>query len=298
MFAAAASASRALGLDADRVHHALGIAASHASGLMAAQRGAMVKRLHSGHAAQSGVLAALLAADGFTGTTDVLETSFGGFCATMGGGDVNLERLADGLGSTWETLAVTFKPFPSCAAALASIEATRVLRDANALHGDDVERVVVTTSEHVRVHSGWTYEPEGITAAQMSIGYGVARILADGTLDARHFTDEAVSDPGVVALARRVSVVGDPAIDALGPERRYVATVEISTRDGRLLRHHIDDRPGNMNNPMTERQLQRKFVNLAAPVLGGVEQAAKLSEAIGVVDEATSVETDRRQPAR
>jgi 2-methylcitrate dehydratase PrpD len=288
VFAAAATASRALGLDADRTHQAVGIAASHAAGLMGAQRGAMVKRLHSGHAAQSGVLAALLAGDGFTGTADVLETPYGGFCATMGGGDVHLERLAEGLGSNWETLAVAFKPYPSCAAAQASIEAARVLREANALDGDDVDLVVVTTSEHVRVHSGWTYSPEGVTAAQMSIGYGIARMLAEGTVDARHFTDEAIAEPQIVSLAQRVSVIGDPAIDALGPQRRYVATVEISTRDGRRLRHRIDDRPGNASNPMTEEELHRKFAGLAAPVLGE-QQAAEVSAAIGGIEGAASV---------
>ena len=289
VFAAAASAARVLGLDADRTHHALGIAASHAAGLMGAQRGAMVKRLHAGHAAHSGVLAALLGADGFTGTADVLETPFGGFCVTMGGGDVHLEHLDAGLGSAWETLAVAFKPYPSCAAAQASIEAARALREANDLTGDDVERVIVTTSNHVRVHSGWTYVPEGVTAAQMSIGYGIARVIAEGTVEARHFTDEAVADPGTVALAQRVCVVGDPAVDALGPERRYVATVEISTRDGRQLRHHVDDRPGNTSNPMSREQVERKFASLAGPVLGA-ERASVLSEAIGAVDGATSVE--------
>ena len=202
---------------------------------MGAQRGAMVKRLHSGHAAQSGVLAARLAAEGFTGTPDVLEQPFGGFCSTMGGGDVHPDRLTADLGSTWETLEVAFKPFPSCAAAQASIEATRLLRGAHGLAADDVETVVVTTSEHVRVHSGWTYRPEGVTAAQMSIGYGIARMLADGTVEARHFTDDAVTDGATVELASRVSVVADPTIDALGPDRRYVTSVVVTTLDGRRL---------------------------------------------------------------
>jgi 2-methylcitrate dehydratase PrpD len=288
VFAAAASASRALGLDGDRTHHALGIAASHASGLMGAQRGAMVKRLHSGHAAQSGVLAALLAGEGFTGTIGVLEESFGGFCSTMGGGDVRLDRLSEGLGTTWETLEVAFKPFPSCAAAQASIEATRLLREAHALEADDVERVVITTSDHVRIHSGWAYAPEGVTAAQMSIGYGVARMLVDGSVEAHHFTDRAVAEPAVVAVANRVTVVGDPEIDALGPERRYVAIVEITTTSGGRFSHRIEDRPGNTSNPMTSEQLERKFASVAEPLLGA-HRAASLAQAIRAVDTSPSV---------
>ena len=289
VFAAAASAARALGLDADRAEQALGIAASHAAGLMGAQRGAMVKRLHSGHAAQSGVLAARLAAEGFTGTPDALEQPFGGFCSTMGGGDVHPERLTADLGSTWETLEVAFKPFPSCAAAQASIEATRLLRGAHGLAADDVDTVVVTTSEHVRVHSGWTYRPEGVTAAQMSIGYGIARMLADGTVEARHFTDDAVTDGPTVELAGRVSVVADPAIDALGPDRRYVTSVVVTTLDGRRLEQRLDDRPGNTTNPMTDEQLERKFASLADPVVGPA-QASVIARAIDQLDGAASVE--------
>jgi len=75
--------------------------------LMGAQRGAMVKRLHSGHAAQSGVLAARLAAEGFTGTPDVLEQPFGGFCSTMGGGDVHLDRLTADLLASREGLRIS-----------------------------------------------------------------------------------------------------------------------------------------------------------------------------------------------
>jgi 2-methylcitrate dehydratase PrpD len=256
---------------------------------MGAQRGAMVKRLHSGHAAQSGVLAALLGRDGFTGTADVLEEEFGGFCSTMGGGDVHLERLTAGLGTTWETVGIAFKPFPSCAAAQASIEATRLLREANDLGGRDVQQVVVTTSEHVQTHSGWIYQPQGITAAQMSIGYGVARMLAEGSVEARHFTDAAVADPGIVALAQRVGVIGDPAIDALGPDRRYIATVDITTTDGRHLSQRIEDRPGNTSNPMSRQQLEAKFASLAAAVVG-VERATSLSKFIETVDQATSIE--------
>jgi 2-methylcitrate dehydratase PrpD len=228
----------------------------------------MVKRLHSGHAAHSGVMATVLAAEGFTGTEDVLEAEFGGFCSTMGGGSVDLERLTEGLGDQWETLEVAFKPYPSCAAAQASIEAVRILRSRQDLEPATIERITITTSEHVRVHSGWAYEPQGVTAAQMSIGYGVAQMLSSGSLSAEHFTPERISDPAIVDLARRVEVRGDPAIDALGPDRRYVADVVIHTGDGGTLGHHIEDRPGNTSNPLTDEQLHNKFTGLAAPVIG------------------------------
>jgi 2-methylcitrate dehydratase PrpD len=278
VFAAAAAAARAMGAPAQVVHEALGIAGSHASGLMAAQRGAMVKRLHSGHAAESGVRAALLGSRGFTGIDDVLEADFGGFCSTMGGGSVDLDRLTAGLGTVWETDQVAFKPYPSCAAAQASIEAARLVRLAHSLQPSEIERVVLTTSSHVHTHSGWRYRPEGTTAAQMSIGYGVARMLLEGSLEARHFDDACLADDDLLALTERIDVVPDGAIDSLGPDRRYVARIDVTTDDGRILHLDIDDRPGNTSNPLPADQIVQKFRSLAEPAVG--HDAARRIEAL------------------
>ena len=283
VFAACASAGRALGSGEVAMHDALGIAASHASGLMGAQRGAMVKRLHSGHAAQSGVLCALLADRGFTGTADVLERDFGGFCATMGGGSVNLDLLTDGLGTRWEADEIAFKPYPSCAAAQASIEAARLLRLDHGLDASEIARVFITTSHHVHTHSGWQYRPEGVTAAQMSIGYGVARMLMEGSLEARHFSDVEVADSATVSLAESIEIVPDEAIDALGPDNRYVAHVEITTTDGRTLHREIADRPGNTSNPLSDDQLHAKFLSLAVPAVG-LATARRIAENVAALE--------------
>src|SRR5258708_35577062 len=97
---AGAGAARALKLDVDRTVHALGIAGTQSSGLMAAQYGAMVKRMHAGRAAQSGLYGALFAAGGFTGIVDVLESPYGGFCSTFSRSTdrFDLTQLVDGLG--------------------------------------------------------------------------------------------------------------------------------------------------------------------------------------------------------
>jgi len=282
VFAAAAAAARTMGCNAMATQHALAIGASHSSGLMGAQRGAMSKRLHSGHAAQSGVQAALLAATGFTGMADALEAQYGGFCSTLGGGDVNLGLLTAGLGTTWESEQVAFKPYPSCAAALSSIEATRLLRLQHDLDSSKIQTVRVTTSHHAHVHSGWAYEPEGVTAAQMSIVYGVARMLLDGRLDAASFEDAAIASPDVVAFCQRIEVVADRRIDDLGPEHRYQASVEVVTTDS-VFRIEVDDRPGNISNPLRDDDLRDKFLAQAVKRIG--ENAAR-----DVVDIVSSIE--------
>src|SRR2546421_949405 len=100
-FVAAATAGRLLKLDASQMQHALGIAGSMGSGLMAAQEGAMVKRLHAGRAAQSGMLAALLAKRGFTGICDIVEAGYGGFLSSFSR-TPNVDRLLAGLREDWE----------------------------------------------------------------------------------------------------------------------------------------------------------------------------------------------------
>src|SRR5207302_2473029 len=115
VFAAAASAARGLRLDSGKAVHALGIAGTQASGLMAAQYGAMVKRMHAGRASQSGLYGALLAEQGFTGIVDVLESEYGGFCTTFSRSNdrFDLEQLVAGFGSAWQTMGIALK-FYSC----------------------------------------------------------------------------------------------------------------------------------------------------------------------------------------
>ncbi|HEV3213361.1 MAG TPA: MmgE/PrpD family protein [Acidimicrobiales bacterium] len=275
VFLAAAAAGRALGLEPNVLRDALGLAGSQAGGLMAAQEGSMVKRLHSGLACQAGVRSAQLAAAGFTGIPDVLEAAFGGFCSTLGGGDVSLEALTSGLGTVWETDEIGFKPYASCAAAQSSIDVARELRDEV---GDPcrVASVTVRTSTQSQVHCGWVYAPNGVTAAQMSIPFGVATMLLHGDVGAHRFTDEAIADPATVELAGRVQVLGDEAVDALGPEHRYVVRVRIETGDGRVVEGRAQDRPGGASRPLSRTDVVAKFTGLATPRVGATATAAIL----------------------
>jgi 2-methylcitrate dehydratase PrpD len=290
VFAAAAAAGRAAALGPGELRHALGIAGSQAAGLMAAQDGAMVKRLHSGRACESGVLSALLAERGFTGIPDVLEVDFGGFVGTLGADGVDLSRLVDGLGERWEIEQLGFKAYASCAAAHTSLDVARALRAKHRLAADDVRAVTVHATTHTVVHCGWPYEPTGVTAAQMSIPYGVARMLRDGAVSAEHFTEAAIAEPAVLDLAARVAVVPEEAFDALGPARRYTVRVEIETADGRTLEGAASDRTGSPAFPLSQEQLEEKFLRLATPVVGA-DRAERLRVGVGEIDELPDVRT-------
>ncbi|HET9652228.1 MAG TPA: MmgE/PrpD family protein, partial [Usitatibacter sp.] len=115
VFSAAAGAARALRLDEEKTIHALGIGGTQAAGLMAAQYGSMVKRMHAGRSSQSGLYGALLAEGGFTGIVDVLESPYGGFCTTFSRSEdrFDLSKLTAGFGEEWQTMGVALK-FYSC----------------------------------------------------------------------------------------------------------------------------------------------------------------------------------------
>jgi aconitate decarboxylase len=283
VFAAGASAARALGLDRKAGLETIGLAGTQAAGLMAAQEGSMAKRLHSGMAAQSGVRSALLAQRGFTGIANVLEADFGGFLGTMGGGSVQPALLTDGLGSRWETEQIGFKPYASCAAAQSSIDVARVIRESANLSAEQIESVTIHASTHAQLHCGWEYAPTGVTAAQMSIPYGVASMLAHGDVSANRFTEEAIAAPETVALARRVSVLPDESIDALGPELRYTVRFELKTKTGEVLTGEAADRPGGPTRPLSDEAVRAKFFGLTAPLLG-TSRAQELHDAVERID--------------
>src|SRR5437773_2516566 len=111
VFSAAAAAARGLALDTEKTVHALGIAGTQSCGLMAAQYGAMVKRMHAGRSSQSGLYGALLAAGGFTGIENVFEAEYGGFCSTFSRSShrFHLAQLSAGLGDTSQTMGVALK---------------------------------------------------------------------------------------------------------------------------------------------------------------------------------------------
>jgi 2-methylcitrate dehydratase PrpD len=268
VFVASATAGRVMGLDATEMRDAIGIAGTQATGLMAAQEGSMMKRLHSGLASQSGVRSALLALEGFTGIDNVLEAEFGGFCSTMGGGNVHLEALTSQLGERWESDDIGFKPYASCAAAQSSIEVARLLREEMLAQGDVIESVTIRSSTHAQIHCGWEYHPGGITAAQMNIPYGVAAMLLYGEVTAAQFTDEAIVDPATMELARRIVVVPDESIDALGPDQRYTVHVALHTASGRILTGDAIDRPGGPTQPLSTSAIREKFDRLVTPILG------------------------------
>ncbi len=266
VFAAAATAAHLLKLDAEQARHALGIAGSQAAGLMAAQEGAMAKRLHSGRAAQSGVYGALLAARGFTGIANVLEAPYGGFLSSFT--DTHcVENLTVGLGQQWEILKVGYKPYASAASTHSALDALNALMREHTLEVHDIAEIVVDCSTMAHRHCAWRYVPQGVTSAQMSLYYTLAAMAFDGEVLTDQFRETRLADPALLEFMERIRIDVEPRFDAGGDATRHRSRVMVATNDGRRFTREALYRKGSPENPMTEEERHAKFRRLATAAL-------------------------------
>ena len=263
-FSAAATAARMLALDAGRFQHALGIVGSQAGGLMAAQEGAMVKRFHSGRAAQSGVYSALLAANEFTGITDVLEAPYGGYL-TCYSNEPNPSRLTAGLGTTWETLNVGYKPHASVTSIHTALDGLGEIMRENKLGAEDIGHVDAGLSPMTHVHCAWTYKAQGVTAAQMNLFYGLAVIALDGMAFTEQYREARLKDPKILDFITRTSARVDPEIEGMGAPFRHAARVKVEARDGRTFEKLLLHRRGSPEHPLKPEDIEYKFRHVVSP---------------------------------
>ena len=281
VFSAAAGAARGLKLDAGKTVHALGIAGTQAAGLMAAQFGAMVKRMHAGRSSQSGLYGALLAARGFTGIVNVLESEYGGFCTTLSQSrnHFNLQELTAGLGSTWQTMGVALKFYACVGTNHTTLDAIRDMQRERAFGASDVKEIVVHGSQVTVNHVGWKYVPQGLTSAQLNLPYCVATWLLEGDCFVDQFTEDAVADPARMKLSEKVEVVHDPDITAKGAKFRHLVHVEAHLTDGTVLKRTVEAARGSEKKFATDAEIVEKFEKLAVKALPRA-QAAKLRDAM------------------
>jgi 2-methylcitrate dehydratase PrpD len=280
---AAVSAACLYGLDDEGVLHALGIAASTASGIIESNRtGGTVKRLHCGWAAHSGVLAADLARRGITGPPTVLEGRFGLFQAFLGG-RFDPAPLTDGLGERWEVPGIFFKPYPANHFTHAVIDAALALR-AQGLRPAHVERarigVAAPTVRTIGEPLAGKQAPRTGYEAQFSGPFAVTAGLFGGGgrgVGRQDFSDELARDPTRRDLMARVTVEADPRCDAIFPHQ-FPAVLTVSTRDGRELVEQVLANRGGDRWPLTDAELARKFADNVAGLLPD-DQAGRVADA-------------------
>lgn len=256
-FGAAVAAGKLLGLNAGRLGQALGIAGTQAAGLEQSF-GTMSKPFHPGKAAMNGLLAALLAREGFTGPAGVLEGT-GSFPLTFLG-NADLAPALDALGHRYEILQNSFKPYAACLLTHATIDAGRAVRER---WKPAVEEVVAVECRvyPLTVKVAAIPLPRTGLEGKFSLPYCAALGLLAGDGGEQRFSDTAVRDPELQALACKVRVVADPAL------AEAEAVMRVTLADGRLFEEHVKAARGNPGNPLSREELKEKFRGLAGSVL-------------------------------
>jgi 2-methylcitrate dehydratase PrpD len=281
VYSAAAGAARGLRLSADETVHALGIAGTQSAGLMAAQYGAMVKRMHAGRASQSGLYGALLASNGFTGIVDVFEAPYGGFCTTFSRSQdrFDLDELSAGLGERFETMGIALKFYSCVGSNHTTLDAIRDIQRRRPFTPAEVDKIVVHGSQVTVDHVGWPYRPEGLTSAQLNLPFAVATLLLEGDVFVDQFGPDAVADRARIELSRKVDVVHDPAITALGSAFRHKVWVEVQFPDGSREIETREAPRGSEQSFATADEIVDKFRKLTRGTMSEGQQAA-LIEAV------------------
>jgi aconitate decarboxylase len=246
--------------------HVIGVAGTQACGLMAAQFGAMVKRMHAGRAAQSGLYGALLAQNGFTGIVDVFENEYGGFCTTFSRSSDRFDRarLVQGLGEEFETMRIALKFYSCVGSNHTTLDALRTMQARHPFGAEDVARILVHGSRVTMDHVGWPYVPQGMTSAQLNLPYCVATLLLDGDVFVDQFTEDKIADPDRMRIATKVQVAEDPAITAKGSTHRHMVRVELELKDGTRMEETVVAPRGSEHSFATADDVIAKFTKLAS----------------------------------
>lgn len=272
-FGAASAAATLLQLDAARHAHALCTGATFAAGLQQAFRmESMSKPLHAGHAAEAGVLAALAAEQGVTGSLDVLDGEAGIGRAMGDGPDWGLAVAT--LGRDFHITRMTFKNHACCGHTFAPIDGALALQSREGLRWQDLEAIAVATYQPALDVAG-NADPRTAAEARFSIPFVVAMALVHGSVRLSAFTPERLQDPDVRRLMSRIRLVVDPALDAGFPGQR-AARVSFSTRGARVVEYLQPTRKGDPEQPLTDQDLSEKFIELVAPVVGPARARALL----------------------
>jgi 2-methylcitrate dehydratase PrpD len=257
VFGSAAAVGKLLKLNEQQMVWALGLAASQPVGLRESF-GSMNKSFNPGRAASDGIFAALLASKNFTSSGEMIEAKRGWANTISTKQDYN-EILGD-LGKRYEAALNTYKPFACGIVMHPAIDAAIQLRNENKLTADQIDHVDLKVHPLVLELTGKKTPHEGLEG-KFSIYHAVAVALVEGAGGEKQFSDRAVNDPTIVALRGKVNPVITPGIKAEQVDMTVVL------KDGRQLHRYIEHAVGSVEVPMTDKQLEVKFTDLADGIL-------------------------------
>jgi len=288
-FGAAAAAGKLFGLNDDQWVDAFGICGSQSSGIIEyLADGTWTKRMHPGWSAHGGVIACLLAQEGFRGPAQVFEGTHGFFNGFGGKSDYRFEKLLE-LGKAWEIPKLAFKSYPCGSISHPYMDCALKIKQKYALAPEKIAEVVCRTAEGP-VPRLWEpladkQKPVSSYGAKFSLPYSLAVMLIRGRAGLDEFTDDAIGDPAVLKLAAKVSYVLDPTIDYPRP---FSGHVKVVLDDGTVLEENQPHPRGGLEDPLAPEEIADKFranARLALPA----DNNEKIIDAVSRLEELPSI---------
>jgi 2-methylcitrate dehydratase PrpD len=288
-FGAAAAAARILGLSRKEIWNALAMAFNSCGGSFQSHiDGSLGVRFVQGRVAQSGVISARLALKGITGPRNFLDGVYGYF--HLYGKDMFTgEACVSELGARWDLLNLVFKKYPSCALTAGSTDLILKLCSEENLSADEVERIDITVPPYTHKLVGHPFEigDNPKVNAQFSIQYCVANALVRGASKLAHFEEEPIRDPRIAALAKRIHVVPDKALESRG---HTPLDMRVVVRGGKQYSRSMDTAPGFPGNELTRKDHEERFrdcVEFAKMPIAreDAEKAASMVETIEALED-------------
>lgn len=279
VFPATAAAARILGLDEKQTWNALGLAFNRCGGSFQSNiDGTLAVRVIQGWVAATGVECAQMAKAGITGPRNFLGGIYG-YAHLYGRGKLQPEDVVAGLGTEWRLQRMMFKKYPSCGATQGLTELTLQLAREHGITADRLQAAEVRLNPYCHRLVGHEFElgDNPRVNAQFSVQYCVANAIVRGSSQLAHFKPEQVADAQVLALAKKVRAVADPALDARGHSS---VDVSLTTTDGRTHVRKLDIAPGYPGNELDDAQHRQRFrdcMDYAAQPLGAKQVDAFLT---------------------
>lgn len=281
--ASAAAVGRLLQLTPTQMLHAFGSAGTVTGGLWEFLRDAAdSKQLHTGHAASTGLQAAYLAKDGFTGAQRILEGKQGlGVAMTV---NADPTRLLDRLGDRWALAETSFKFHASCRHTHPAADALQKAMQDNNLTIDDIASVVAHVHQGAIDVLGPVTNPQTVHQSKFSMGTVLGLIAAKNTADLASF-DKVLGDEQVAKFRERVKMVLDPEIDSAYPER-WIGKVTVTTIGGQSFTTIVEEPKGDPGNTLSRPELEDKAMRL-----GTYQGAATADEVRSIIDTVWRIES-------
>jgi aconitate decarboxylase len=258
---AAVGVGKLLGLDEEQMAYAIGIASTQVVG-MQVFFGSDTKSFHIGRAAQGGMMAALLAKNGYTSSLQALEAKYGWLHVVST--RENATAYFDQLGKTWEIEKNTFKPFPCGIVMHPTIDGAIQLKsevEEKGLGVEHIKTVELRVNPEVITLTG-KMDPQTGLEGKFSIYHATAVGLLYGEATPSQFTDDVVKNATVVAMRKKVNVTVDDSV------AKAEAYINVAFTDGTTLEKHIEHAKGSIENPLTDAELQKKFMEQVSLAIG------------------------------